>query len=107
MSDDADKRLTLLEIQLSAGRNQRSEDRRLDSEIHHRQIAPVGAEEWSHALLALSHAIADINSLRVGHGSEIGALRCKNPFRPHFVFAARCPWEIQLNEFARALLAFN
>src|SRR5436190_23423699 len=48
--NDTEESLTVFEIDFRFGRNQRHDQPRIDHIIQHRQITPVGREEWLHAL---------------------------------------------------------
>src|SRR6266436_19989 len=107
-SDDTEEGLTIFEIDFGARGNKRRDQVRIDDVIQHRQITPVGRQEWLHATtltLNRMHAIADREAFRIRNGSQIDAFGREDPVGPRLVrFARRWRQIFQLNELRRGWL---
>src|SRR2546430_8809032 len=75
-SGDTEEGLTIFEIDFGARGNKRRDQVRIDDVTQHRQITPVGRQEWLHTrtlTLNRMHAIADRKAFRIRNGIQIGA----------------------------------
>src|SRR5215471_1768104 len=90
--DNTEKGLTIFEIDFGAGGNQRRDQARIDHIIQHRQITPVGPQEWLHdlrlrrseiaateSITNCTHAIADREAFRIGNGTQVSTFSREDP----------------------------
>src|SRR5207253_1424679 len=92
--DDTEEGLTIFEVDFGARGNKRRDQARIDDVIQHRQITPVGRQEWLHATtltLDRSDAIPDGEPFYLRDWRQVG-MRCgENPIGPRLVLFARRP----------------
>ena len=72
-----------------------------------RARCPLAPQAEMPVLLFRLHPIADADSFSFRHWTKIGALRCRHPIRPCFIFFGRLRTELHLDKLTGAAFALD